>query len=113
MKKLALLGKILRKSILTKKSLNVLVYCLTIGMGIYFDWKVMEIIISLVFISIILRPVSSKLLAFPAILFLILTLILLFLKKDYQAEQMAVYAYYFLVMSAIMGIYETRTKKPV
>lgn len=98
----------LHKHLLTKKSLNVLIYCLAIGMGVYFDWKIMEIIILLIFIGIILHPISSRVLAVPALFFLILTPTFLVLKKESTAEQVAIYAYYFLIMAVIMGIYEVR-----
>jgi len=101
----------LLKKLFKKKTLNVLILCLSIGMGIYFDWKIMEIIIFLIFVSIILRPVSSRLVAVPALFFLVLTPILLIMKRDPQAEQMAIYAYYFLIMAVIMGIYEVRKEK--
>lgn len=97
--------------LLNKTTLNVLIFCLAIGMGVYFDWKIMEIIIFLIFIGIILHPISSRILAVPALFFLVLTPIFLVLKNDPRAEQMAIYAYYFLIMAVIMGIYEVRKEK--
>ncbi|MFZ5981957.1 MAG: hypothetical protein ACOYS2_00040 [Patescibacteria group bacterium] len=101
----------LRKYLLTRRALNLLIFALALAMGIYFDWKVMEILIFLIFIGIILHPVSSRLLAIPALFFLVLTPIFLIFKKDPVAEQMAIYAYYFLIMAVIMGIYEVRKEK--
>jgi ABC-type proline/glycine betaine transport system permease subunit len=46
--------------------------------------------------------------ALPALFFLILTPFALILKQDVIAENLAIYAYYFLVMTTIMGVREIR-----
>ena len=91
-----------------KKVINIAIFLVALGMGIYFKWGVMNTLIFLIFIGIILRPVSSRILAFPALFFLILTPFCLILKNDVLAENLAIYAYYFLIMATIMGIYEVR-----
>lgn len=96
------------KKILSKKFLNILIFLLALAMGIYFKWTVPQIITFLILIGIILRPVSSRILAAPALFFLILTPFFLIFKKDIWAESFATYAYYFLIMAVIMGIYEIR-----
>lgn len=82
-----------------------------IAMGIYFRWNVIEILIFLVFVWSILGPIVSRYLAWPAILFLILTATTLFFGKKELAEEFSIYAYYFLVMTVIRGIIEVRTEK--
>ena len=96
------------KKMTPKKILNSAIFIVALGMGIYFKWGVINTLIFLIFIGIILRPVSSRILAFPALLFLVLTPFALILKKDVLAENLAIYAYYFLIMATIMGIYEVR-----
>lgn len=80
-------------------------------LGIFLDWSVVEIAFFLVFIWSILGPISSRLLAFPALFFLLLTPALLVLDREARAEEFAVYAYYFLVMTVIRGIIEVRAEK--
>jgi ABC-type proline/glycine betaine transport system permease subunit len=46
--------------------------------------------------------------ALPALFFLILTPFALILEQDLVAENLAIYAYYFLIMATIMGIREVR-----
>ena len=96
------------KKMTPKKVINIAIFLVALGMGIYFKWGVMNTLIFLIFIGIILRPVSSRILAFPALFFLILTPFALILKEDVVAENLAIYAYYFLIMATIMGIYEVR-----
>ncbi len=79
--------------------------------GIVLNWDLAEIFIFEVLIWSILGPISSQILAGIALFFLASTPILLLFGRDAQAEQYAVYAYYFLVMAVIRGIIEVRGKK--
>jgi len=99
------------KKLTPKKILNICIFLMALGMGIYFKWGIMNTLIFLIFIGIILRPVSSRILAVPALFFLILTPIALIAKQDVIAENLAIYAYYFLILATIMGIYEVRQDK--
>lgn len=80
-------------------------------LGIFFDWGIPEVIIFAIFVGIILRPISSRYLALPALFFLSFTPILLVLDREKRAEEFAVYAYYFLVMAVIRGIIEVRSEE--
>lgn len=99
------------KKMTAKKALNIGLFIVALIMGVYFKWTIMEILIFLIFIGIILRPVASRIMAFPALFFLVLTPFALILKQDILAETFAIYAYYFLIMAVIMGIYEVRQEK--
>ena len=99
------------KKMTSKKTLNITIFMVALGMGIYFQWKIMEILIFLIFVGIILRPISSRIMAFPALFFLVLTPFALILKQNVLAENLAIYAYYFLIMAVIMGIYEIRKEE--
>ena len=79
---------------------------IAIILGVFLDWGNIEIIIFAIFIGIILRPVSSRYLAIPALFFLALTPFLLIFDREERAEEFAIYAYYFLIMAVIMGMYE-------
>lgn len=80
-------------------------------LGIFLEWDIVEVAIFGVFIWSILGPISSQLLAVPALLFLAVVPFLLLFKMDDQAEIYAVYAYYFLVMAVIRGIIEVRREE--
>lgn len=99
------------KKITPKKVLNICILLVALAMGIYFQWGIMGTLIFLIFIGTILRPVSSRILAVPALFFLVLTPFALILKRDLVAENLAIWAYYFLILATIMGIYEVRQDK--
>lgn len=99
------------KKMTDRKALNIGLFLVAVGMGIYFQWGVMNTLIFVIFIGIILRPVPSRLLAVPALFFLTLTPFALIFKFDVLAENLAIYAYYFLILTVIMGIYEVRSEK--
>ncbi|MDP2838149.1 MAG: hypothetical protein Q8O53_02630 [Candidatus Moranbacteria bacterium] len=80
-------------------------------MGISFNWNIVEIAIFLVFIWSIIGPIASRYLAWPAVFFLAFTPMLLFLGRKEQAEEFAIYAYYFMVMAVIRGVIEVRGEK--
>lgn len=82
-------------------------------LGVLFEWTAVEIMIFSIFIWSILGPIYSRYLAWPALFFLVFTPILQVLERKEQAEEFAIYAYYFLVMIVIRGIIEIRqeTKK--
>ncbi|MDO8566263.1 MAG: hypothetical protein Q7S04_03710 [Candidatus Moranbacteria bacterium] len=79
-------------------------------LGIFFSWNIVEIAIFAVFIWSIIGPIQSRYLAWPALFFLAFTPILLTLGRKVQAEEFAIYAYYFLVMAVIRGIIEVRSE---
>jgi len=99
------------KKITPKKVLNLCFLLAALGMGIYFQWGIMGTLIFIIFIGTILRPVSSRIMAVPALFFLVLTPFALIAKQDVIAENLAIWAYYFLIMATIMGIYEVRQEK--
>lgn len=80
-------------------------------LGIFFGWNVVEIVIFLIFIWALIGPIVSRYLVWPALFFLSFTPILLSLGRKEQAEEYAIYAYYFFVMIVIRGIIELRAEK--
>lgn len=80
-------------------------------LGIFLGWNIVQVAIFAVFIWSILGPIPSRLLAVPALFFLSIVPFLLLAKMDDQAEEYAIYAYYFLVMAVIRGIIEIRSEK--
>lgn len=79
-----------------------------IVVALLFIWQFsFEAIIFLtLFIAFVLYAWDSRIIAMGALISLALCLILLFAKQDASAEQMAIYAYYFLVITVILQIIE-------
>jgi hypothetical protein len=88
--------------------MDVFFIAIVIAMGVFLHWKIAEIAVFSLFIWIILHPISSRYLAAIVIFFLILTPIFLISGNSIVADQLAIYAYYFLIMTVMMGIYELR-----
>lgn len=99
------------RKISPKNAIDILFIGVVIAMGMFLDWKLSEITVFSLFIWIILNPISSRYLAAVAIFFLILTPIFLVSGKIIIADQLAVHAYYFLIMTVMMGIYELRKER--
>ena len=92
----------------SKRNIDIGITVIAIVLGIYLGWGNMEILIFGIFIWSILRSISSQHMAIPALFFLSITPFLLILERKEKAEEFAIYAYYFLVLAVIMGIYEIR-----
>lgn len=75
-------------------------------LGVFFGWNVVEIVIFLIFIWALIWPIASRYLVWPALFFLSFTPVLLSLDRKEQAEEYAIYAYYFFVMIVIRSIVE-------
>jgi hypothetical protein len=99
-------GKLHR--VFNKKTADAAITALALLIGAYFGWKIIEILIFGFFIWAILKSISSRLAAMPALFFLALTPLFLILKKNEIAEEASIYAYYFLILTVILGIYEIR-----
>lgn len=80
-------------------------------LGVFFGWNIVQIAIFSVFIWSILGPISSRLLAWPALFFLSFTPFLLAVGRKDQAEEYAIYAYYFFVMAVIRAVIEMRSQE--
>lgn len=79
-------------------------------LGILFEWHIVQITIFVIFVWSIIGPIASRYLAWPSLFFLLLTPGLMALGRREQAEEFAIYAYYFLVMTVIRGIIEIRSE---
>lgn len=93
---------------LTRKKLHIGIVLVGMALGIYLNWNIAEVIFFGIFIWSILEYVPSRILAIPAIFFLAIAPFLLILDRKERAEEFAIYAYYFLVMAVLAGIYEIR-----
>lgn len=91
-----------------ERRVDLVVLFLGVLLGAFFQWNIVEIFIFVIFLWSIVGPLSSRVLAVPALFFLSATPLLLILDREDQAETFAVYAYYFLVMAVIRAIVELR-----
>lgn len=103
-----MLKKELIKKIFIKRNIDIAITVIAILMGAYFGWTIPQMLILGIFIWVILNPVSSRIPAIVALAFLSITPFLLVFKRDILAEETAIYAYYFLILTVVMAIYEIR-----
>ena len=99
-------GKWLIKDIKTKKWKILLAIVLAIGA--YFLWGFSSALLWLLFLVFLFCAWDSRVIAGLALISLVTCPILLQMKKDDTAETMAVYAYFFLVMTVFLQIFEYR-----
>lgn len=100
-----------QKNVLFRIAVEILIMFLAAWMGFHLAWAVWDIALFVFFIGIILRPISSRIPAGGALFFLALTPFFLIAEKKEMAEQLAIYAYYFLVMTVMMGVYEIKREE--
>lgn len=74
----------------------------------YFLWGLSSALLWFLFLAFFAYGWESRIVAAFALICLAICPILLSLKKDALAEQMAIYAYYFLVMTVVLQIKEYR-----
>ncbi|MEI6499100.1 MAG: hypothetical protein WCO23_04000 [bacterium] len=96
---------------LTYQNLDYAILIVALIVGVYLRWKLEDIAFVLFLIWHFLHPLTSQTLAKVALFFLSLTPIFLIIKRDASAEQFAVYAYYFLVLTVIMAIIEMKREE--
>lgn len=96
----------LLKKLVSKPVVDGVFVVIVFVMGFFLHWKIYEVAVFSLFIWIILNPVSSRVPAGLAIILLIFTPLFLIGGKNIIADQLAIYAYYFLIMAVMMGIYE-------
>jgi hypothetical protein len=79
-----------------------------IAVGIFIIWRLGIIpgLFWLVFLSFLLFEWDSRIIAFLALIFLASCPFSLIFKREALAEQMAIYAYYFLIMTVVLQIIE-------
>ena len=96
---------------LTKKHFDYGLVAFSLLLGFYLKWDMQNILSFSFVIWIILNPISSQLLAKGALVFLSFVPLLLIIKRESRAEQFAIFAYYFLVLTVIMAIIEYKKEQ--
>lgn len=103
--------EMIKNFILSRKMLDAIFLAVSLSFGIYFQWTWTDAAAFIIFIWMILHPFPSKYPAGAALVLLILTPIFLAINYKDVAENLAVNAYYFLVMAVMMGVYELWNEK--
>lgn len=99
----------LAKHLLVKTSTtDAVVAFVGIVLGFYLNWPLSAVLAFGLLVWTVLNPVSSKLAAKGATGLLIILIALLAVGKADRAESVAALAYYFLVITVIMAIFEIR-----
>ncbi len=99
--------EIVRNDVLKKKLQTILLVMLLVLMVMWkFDYE--SIALWMLFLSFLFYGWESRIIAVLALLALISCPFLLIYKRDVLAEQMAIYAYYFLVMTVILQIVDLK-----
>lgn len=86
---------------------------LILSVAAYFLWGLESALLWLLFLTFLVYGWENRIIAFFALAFLVSCPILLAFKKDAWAEQMAIYAYYFLVMTVVLQIIEFKRHKEI
>jgi hypothetical protein len=98
--------KKLPKKISLRICLEVVLILFSLGMGIYFQWEIANLIFFLGFVISILHPIPSRFSAIGAIVLLVATAILLVAKQSDWAETSAIWAYYLMIFTAMLSFSE-------
>jgi len=81
---------------------------LILSFGAFFLWDLSSALLWLLFLLFLIYGWENRIIAFLALISLASCPFLLSFKKDELAEKMAVYAYFFLVMTVVLQIVEYR-----
>jgi len=95
---------------LSKKYFDYGIVTFSLILGFYLKWDIQNILFFSFFIWIIINPISSRLLARFVIYLLLLVLFLSIMHRYAQAEVIAIFAYYLLIIMAITAIGQNKTE---
>jgi len=98
---------------LTKRHFDYVIIAFAAIFGFYFNWRTQNVLMFSFVIWAILNPISSRFFARVALCFLIFVPLLLVVHRSDQAEQLAIFAYYFLILTAITTIFEFKKKQTI
>jgi len=100
--------KLIKKDILAKKKLGVLLICISISIGIYLDLS--SGLLWFLFLSFVLYDWDNRVIGVMALISLASCPFLLQFKQDAIAENMAVYAFFLLVMVVVLQLIEYKRR---
>lgn len=82
----------------------------SLWMGYHFAWEISNLIFFILFVLVLLHPISSRIPAGAVIIFLVSTAVLLVAKQSDLAETAAIWAYYAMIFTATMAGFELSGK---
>jgi len=97
-------------SLSPKIIITIIILFFLIWIGIYFQWKIVNFIFFLIFVLLIVYPVSSRIPVGAAIVLLVTTVLLMIFKKNDWAETAATWAYYDIIFILAMIISALKNK---
>lgn len=89
-----------------KNVIEMILLALSVGMGIFFQWEIANLIFFLLLLRLLIHPIPSRLPAGAAIAFLAVTAGLLVFKQRDWAENTAIWAYYSMILIVVMALME-------
>lgn len=89
---------------------EIILLALSVWMGIYFQWEAANLVFFVLFVILIIHPISSRIPAVFAIALLVATALLLVFKKEDWAEISAIWAYYAMTLIVAMAMYELKAE---
>lgn len=98
----------LTKNFSLKVFLEIIIFSAALAMGFYYQWETANFVFFVLFIVLILHPISSRIAAAGAIVFLLVTAISLAVKQEDLAETTAIWAYYLMIFTAMLSFGELR-----
>ena len=98
----------INKQNLKKRKLEIVLLLIILILLLMWGFKIESIILLMLFCFFLFFKYDSRYIAVMALMSLASCPFLLIFKKELAAEQMAIYAYYFLVMTVILQIAEYR-----
>ncbi len=93
------------------KILEVVVLFAAIAMARYFQWEIANAIFFVLFVLLLLHPISSRFAAFGVVFLLTLTAILFFTKQNSWADICSIWAYYLMFFTVMLSFSRLHEKK--
>ena len=90
---------------------EIIILLISLRIGAYFQWETSNLIFFLLFVILIFHRIASRFVLFGAIIFLIATAILFMIKQDELAKTSAIWAYYFMILTATASFLELQDEK--
>lgn len=99
---------LLIKKVVTKRNFDLTLVVGGVLLGLFLKLNIVDIAILVTFIWFILNPISAKYFTLISGVLFFVTPFLFVMGRKGQAEEFAIYTYYFLILSVIMAVQEHR-----
>lgn len=94
------------KSYSLKKIMEPMILLSAVALGWYFQWEIGNIVFFVLFLILVMHPISSRFTASGTIAMLLATVALLVSQKKDLAETTSIWTYYLMIFTAIMVLGE-------